>query len=72
MERMRSGSLASVRPMDSGHEAQHGHDSQQHAQHHKPYRPSQPEAIVSLLPAGTEVLYALGLGTRYARAYSSC
>ena len=58
LERLQSGSLASARPQ------QYGYDSHPYAQHHRPYRPSQPEVIVSLVPAGTEILYALGLGSR--------
>ena len=57
LDRMQSGSLASVRPQ------YYGQQQPQH-EHHRPHRP---EAIVSLIPSGTEILYALGLGHRCAK-----
>ena len=49
--------------------SQHLGSGQYPMSHHYPhpsrsFRGAQPEAIVSLVPAGTEILYALGLGSR--------
>ena len=68
-------SLAHLAPQPSQHLGLHPGQSSQHLGHYgahipshpqasRAFRASHPEAIVSLIPAGTEILYALGLGSR--------